>query len=120
MNEIKRRKHKSKEQKRALYIILKHFRKQETLLLIFFHDYSSMVSEVKYTSVHGKGVKYLKQMLERLLITLAQVKAGNTLESLLNEIRQIVYSLYRATEITKVYNNIIQTIKMNTYRELRK
>ena len=37
-----------------------------------------------------------KQMLQRLPIFLAQVKAGNTSENLLNEIRQIVYSLYRA------------------------
>ena len=51
------------------------------------------------------------QMLQRLPIVLAQVKAGNTSENLLNEIRQIVYSLYRAKEITKkVYNNIIKSI----------
>ena len=37
-----------------------------------------------------------KQMLQRLLIALAQVKAGNNSESLLNEIRQIVYSLYQS------------------------
>ena len=48
-------------------------------------------------------------MLKRLPIALAQIKAGNNSESLLNEIRQIVYSLYRSNEITKnVYNNIIQ------------
>ena len=41
-----------------------------------------------------------KQMLQRLLITLAQVKAGNTSENFLNEIKQIIYSLYRAKEIT--------------------
>ena len=52
------------------------------------------------------------QMLKRLPIALAQVKAGNNSESLLNEIRQIVYSLYRSKEITKkVYNNIINSIK---------
>ena len=46
-----------------------------------------------------------KQMLERLPIALAQVKAGNSSESLLNEIRQIVYSLYQFKQITrKVYN----------------
>ena len=50
-------------------------------------------------------------MLERLPITLAQVKAGNNSENLLNEIRQIVYSLYQSKEITeKVYNNIIKSI----------
>ena len=53
-----------------------------------------------------------KQMLQRLPIALAQVKAGNNSENLLNEIRQIVYSLYQAKEITKkVYNNIIKPIK---------
>ena len=50
-------------------------------------------------------------MLQRLPIALAQVKAGNNSESLLNEIRQIVYSLYQSKQITKkVYNNIIQSI----------
>ena len=53
------------------------------------------------------------QMLKRLPIALAQVKAGNNSESLLNEIRQIVYSLYRSKEITKkVNNNIINSIKL--------
>ena len=40
-------------------------------------------------------------MLQRLPITLAQIKAGTNLESLLNEIGQIVYSLYQSKEITK-------------------
>ena len=53
------------------------------------------------------------QMLKRLPIALAQVKAGNNSESLLNEIRQIVYSLYRSKEITKkVHNNVINSIKV--------
>ena len=52
-------------------------------------------------------------MLQRLPIALAQIRAGNNSESLLNEIRQIVYSLYQAKEITKkVYNNIIKSIKV--------
>ena len=44
----------------------------------------------------GKGIKILtpKQMLQRLPIVLVQVKAGNTSENVLNEIRQIIYSLY--------------------------
>ena len=50
-----------------------------------------------------------KQMLQRLPIALAHVKAGNNSENLLNEIRQIVYSLYQSKLITKkVYNNIIK------------
>ena len=51
-------------------------------------------------------------MLQLLAISLAQVKAGNTSENLLNEIRQIMYSLYRAKEITKkVYDNLMNSIK---------
>ena len=41
-------------------------------------------------------------MLERLPTALAQVKAGNNSKNLLNEIRQIVYSLYQSKEITKI------------------
>ena len=53
-----------------------------------------------------------KQMFQRLLKALAQVKAGNNSESFLNEIRQIVYSLYESKEITeKVYNNIIKSMQ---------
>ena len=52
-----------------------------------------------------------KQMLQRLPIALAQVKAGNNWENLLNEIRQILYSLYKSKEIIKkVYNNIIKSV----------
>ena len=54
-----------------------------------------------------------KQMLQRLPIALAKVKAGNNSESLLNEIRQIVYSLYQSKQITKkVYSNIIKCIHL--------
>ena len=51
-------------------------------------------------------------MLQRLPITLAQGKAGNAPQYLLNEIRQIIYSLYWAREITKkLYNNTMNSIK---------
>ena len=68
-----------------------------------FDDYSRIVSEAKDKTKSGEGLKILtpKQMLQRLPIGLAQVKAGNTSEDLLNEIRQIIYSLYQAKEITK-------------------
>ena len=50
-------------------------------------------------------------MLQRLPIALAQVNAGNTSENLLNKIRQIMYSLYQAKEITKkLYNNIMNSV----------
>ena len=52
-----------------------------------------------------------KQMLKRLPIALAQVKADNDSENLLNEIRKIIYSLYQSKEITKkVCNNIIESL----------
>ena len=46
-------------------------------------------------------------------IVLAKIKAGNNSQTFLNEIRQIVYSLYQSKEITKrVYNNILKSIKV--------
>ena len=80
----------------------------------FYDDYSSMMSEAKYRATKGIGLKILtpKQMLQRLPIALTQVKAGNKSESLLNEIRQIVYSLYQSKVITKkVYNNMTKSIQ---------
>ena len=81
----------------------------------FFDNYSSIVSEAKHEANKGKGLQILtpQQMLQRLPIALAQVKAGNKSENLLNEIRQIVYSLSQSKEITrKVYNNIIKSIQI--------
>ena len=72
------------------------------------------MSEAKIKAVKGEGLKILtpKQMLQRLPIALAQVKAGNNSERLLNEIRQIVYSLYQSKQVTKkVYNKIIKSIQ---------
>ena len=78
-----------------------------------------MLSDANYDSKHGetkgKGLKILtpKQMLQRLPISLAQVKAGNNSESLFNKIRKIVYSLYQSKHVTKkVYNNIIKSINI--------
>ena len=74
-----------------------------------------MILEAKRKATEEKGLKILTRtpMLQRLLITLAQIKAGNNLESLLNETRQIVYSLYQSKQIIKkVYNNIIKSIKV--------
>ena len=61
----------------------------------------------------GQGLKILtpNQMLSRLPITLAQLKAGNNSDKLKNEIRQLLYSLYRSKNMTKqVYNNLINYI----------
>ena len=52
-------------------------------------------------------------MFQRLPITLAQIKAGNASENLLNQIHQTIYSLYQANKITKkVYNNVINSVKL--------
>ena len=77
----------------------------------FIEDYGSMIPEAKRLAKEeqeGKGLKILtpRQMVKRLPIALAQVKAGNNSDSLLNEIRQIVYSLYRSKEITKTVYNV--------------
>ena len=59
----------------------------------------------------GKDIKILtpNQMLSRLPISLAQLQAGNNSEKLKNEIRQLLYSLYRSKNMTKqVYNNLIK------------
>ena len=54
-----------------------------------------------------------KQMFQKLPIALAQLKARNTSENLLNETRQIIYSPYRAKEITaKLFDNIMNSIKL--------
>ena len=62
----------------------------------------------------GSGLKILtnKQMLNRLPILLAQIQAGNNSKKLKNEIRQIIYSLYRSKAFTKtVYNKLIESIR---------
>ena len=53
-----------------------------------------------------------KKMLQRLWTALLQVKAANTSENLLNEIRQIIYSLYLAKVTEKVYKNIMNSVKI--------
>ena len=99
--------------------MLKIFMIRGKKIIDLFNNYSTIKYESIYRSKHGetegKGFKVLtpKQMLQRLPIALAQVKAGNNSENLLYEIRQIVYSLYQSKQITKkVYNNIIKSINI--------
>ena len=117
---IIRKGQKNSVQKRTLSNIENHFNARERAIK-FFEEYSTMVLVARRLAKEQEGTgsnEMLKiltpiQMLKRLPIALAQVKAGNNSESLLNEIRQIVYSLYRSKEITKkVYNNIINSIKV--------
>ena len=93
--------------------MLKHCESPEKVIKLF-DDYPRIVSEAKYKTKYGEGLKILtpKQMFLRLQRELAQVKAGNTSENLINKIRQFIYSLYRTKEKTKkVYNNIVNSIK---------
>ena len=90
----------------------------------FFRDYIEILSDANYNAkqneTKGLGLKILssKQMLQRLPIALVQVKADNNSEILLNEIRQIVYSLYQSKQITKkVYSNIIKSIQQRTNKD---
>ena len=86
-----------------------------------FNDYYSIASDTNYKTIHREGIPSIvarvahiakvfdhsnlkilspKQMLQSLPIPIAQVKAGNTTENLLNESRKIIYSLYRAKEVS--------------------
>ena len=87
----------------------------------FFRDYLEMLSDANYDAEQNKnetmgtGLNILtpKQTLQRLPIALAQLKDSNNSESLLKEIRQIIYSMYQSKQITKnVYNNIIKSIQL--------
>ena len=76
-----------------------------------FNCYSKIASKTKYRSIRGEGLKILtpKQMLQWLQIAITQVKASSTSENLLNEVHQIIYSLYWGNCI-KIY--ITKKIKM--------
>ena len=89
--------------------------KSRQKIVNMFNNYAKNASKRTYEAKHeGRGLTILTsyQMFKRLPIALAQIKAGNNSENLLNEIRQIVYYLYRSKKITKMlYNNIINSIK---------
>ena len=106
---------KSEERNNTIDIIKNLYNSREEVVKMF-NDYASNISRNIYDSKQeGTGLKILtpKQVLQRLPISLAQIKAGNNSQSLLNEIRQIVYSLCQSKEITKkVYNDILKSIKI--------
>ena len=109
---------KTLKQKEEINNLEKFYNSREEVFN-FFRDYVEMLSDANYDAKNNetkeKGLKILtpKQMLQRLPIALAQVKAGNNSESFLNEIRQIVYSFYQSKKVTKkVYNNIIKSINV--------
>ena len=62
----------------------------------------------------GQGLKILapNQMLSRLLISLAQLNTGTNFEKLKNEIRELLYSLYRSKKLTKnIYKSLVHIIE---------
>ena len=92
---------------------LKYMEEQEKGQKRFSDDYDSNGWSSGSGKVGGAGLKILtnKQMLNRLPILLAQIQAGNNSSKLKDEIRQILYSLYRSKVLTKTdYNNLIKAI----------
>ena len=76
-------------------------------------DIVERILELNSKKQLGQGLKILtpNQMLSRLPITLAQLKAGNNSEKLKNEIRQLLYSLHRSEKLTKqLYKSLIDII----------
>ena len=108
---------KTTKQEEEIANLEKYYHYREEVFNFFIHYIKMMLDsshKAKQDETKGIGLKILtsKQMLQRLPIALQQVKAGNNSENLLNEIRQIVCSLYQSKEITKkVYNNIIKSIQ---------
>ena len=107
-------KDKSPKQKKTINNIKNLYNSREKVVQMF-NDYAKNMSKSIYESKQVTRLTILtpKRMLQRLPIALAQRKVGNNSKSLLNEIRQMVYSLYQSKEITKkVYNYIIKSIKV--------
>ena len=78
-------------------------------------NYGNELKEIvgKSFNPSGSGLKIItsQQMFTRLPILLAQIKAGNNSREFKNEIRQLLYSLYRSEKISKtVYKNLFATI----------
>ena len=111
LNKITRRRFKSKDKRCIKNIKLLHDSLQSVIKL--FNCYSTVVSEAKSKVKNGEGFKILtpKQMLPRLPLAFAQVKAGNTSENLLNEIRQTIFCI-ELKKLLKVFNNIMNSRKL--------
>ena len=97
---------------------LEHMKNEKEGQKRFSNDYDnngwSSGSQNVVSKAKDAGLKILsdKQMLNRLPILIAQIQADNNSIKLKNEIRQILYSLYRSKLLTKtVYNNLIKSIR---------
>ena len=89
--------YKLEKQKNVIKSI-RTLKKSREKVFKLFNDYSKIPSKAEYRSIYGEGLKILtpRQMLQRLPVAFAQLKADNRSENLLNEIRQIKYFFYRA------------------------
>ena len=119
----KLRETEGKKNEDQVYAIKKVLNKMKKLIENVPEDRKYMIEENKkiidiverilYFNQSGEGLKIPtpNQMLSRLPITLAQLKAGNNSEKLKNEIRQLLYSLYRSKKLTKqLYKSLIDII----------
>ena len=119
----KLRETEGKKNEDQVYAIKKVLNKMKKLIENVLEDRKYMIEEnqkiidiverILYFNQSGEGLKILtpNQMLSRLPITLAQLKAGNNSEKLKNEIRQLLYSLYRSKKLTKqLYKSLIDII----------
>ena len=110
-------KHKSEKQVYTIKNVRSLYDSRQEIINLLNDDAkirSAAIFKSKQNETKRTGLKILspKQMLQRLPIAPAQVKAGNNSEGLLNEIRQIAYSLYQSKQITKKgCNNIIKSIQ---------
>ena len=104
LNEVKMG-NKTIEQRETISNLEKFYKSREEVIN-FFRDYIEMLSDANYNArkneTEEKGLN---------ILTPKQIKAGNNSENLLNEITQIVYSLYQSKQITKkVYNNLTKSL----------
>ena len=112
IEETRSKNYDKKQEEKTVIENLRDFLNAREMVL---NGFKSKIFETKSTGTGLKDhfkLKVLtsKQMLQRLPTALAQVKAGNNSENSLNEVRQIIYSLYQAKEITKkVYNNSMKS-----------
>ena len=109
-NKSRPRTKEGKDKKRDTYVSTYVLYERQELI---YNTFNSGIFPIKSKKCELVEILTLKQILQRLPIALAQVKAGTTSENLFNEIRQIIYSLYRTKEIIeKVYNNTTNLINV--------
>ena len=109
--------HKSEEQESAMKKFKTLYESRKKVIKLF-NDHFKITSLAKYKSVHGEGLKILtpKQMFQRLPKAPEQVKIGSTSENLLNEIRQIIYSIKLLNRMDTIFMNSKNSKTSDPYR----